>query len=231
MNPNQRIIIEPTVTYSIKVYEGVKLVKATCNFDNFEEAYAKMKEMELELNTPEDMDISPEERAKNDKDYRLAKIEIAAAKIKNTEKEKKEEYKKKHNETKEKIRQLTPRINNLLELVNACLKNNIRPYKTDQKGELSSRNIFEAEGIYHHTGFINLKYKEVTTINYIGIINGGACGNTDLQVDKYGNAVGVYTDNYRNKITKVDPRLEDMEKFLKEFDYLEKEFLAYIDNL
>lgn len=229
MNPNQRIVIEPTVTYSVKVYEGVKLVKAACNFDNFEEAYAKMKEIELELNTPEDMDISPEEKAKNDKDYRLAKIEIAAAKIKNTEKEKEEEYKKKHNETKEKIGQLAPRINNLLELVNTCLKNNIRPYKKDAKNW--DRNIFSAERIYHHTGFINLKYKEVTTINYIGIINGGACGNTDLQVDKYGNAIGVYTDNYRNKITKVDPKLEDMEKFLKEFDYFEKEFLYYIDNL
>lgn len=231
MNPNQRIVIETTVTYSVKVYEGIKLVKATCHYDNFEDAYAKMKEMELELNTPEDIDISPEERAKNDKNYRLAKIEIAAAKIKNAEKEKEEKNKKEHNEIKEKIRQLAPRINNLLELVNTCLKNNIRPYKADTEGGLSSRNIFEAEGFYHHTGFINLKYKEVTTISYIGIINGGTCGNTNLQVDKYGNAVGIYTDNYRNKITRIEPRLEDMKEFLKEFDYFEKEFLAYIDNL
>lgn len=222
MNPNQRIVIETTITYSVKVYEGVKLVKAICHYDNFEDAYAKMKDIELELSTPKD--INPEEKTKIDKDYRLAKIEIAAAKIKNAEKEKEEKNKNEHNEIKEKIRQLAPRINNLLELVNTCLKNNIRPYKKDPKNW--DRNIFSADGIYHHIGFINLRYKDVTTINCIGIINGGACGNTDLQVDKYGNAVGIYNKNYR-----VEPKLEDMEKFLKEFDYLEKEFLAYIDNL
>lgn len=231
MTTNQEfeILIEPEITYNVKLLKHNKIEKEI-KCKTIKDAYEKRKELEKELDNIQI--LPPVEKTKAEQDDRITKIKIASKKKQDEEKRKKEEYESQVNNEKEKIRQLAPRISNMIDLANACVKNNIEIYKKAPNHR--DRNLFLSDGITHYTGLIAPWRTEFNgkEYKYIGIINGGACGNTDLRVNKNGKAFGWRENStYPQTYSETEPRLVDLKQFLKEFDELEKEFLNFIDNL
>lgn len=162
---------------------------------------------------------------------RIAKIR-ARARADEEKKRKEEEEKQKRFEcAKESIQKLAPRIANLIDLVNACIKNKVVPYKPTKGVTVgSSRNFFEAEGFFHQLGF-DRNLDSMREVEELAIINGGACGDIDLYVGRDGVPYGYRAKSFYHNATYTEPRTQDMEKFLRQFDNFEKEFLDFIDNL
>lgn len=176
-------------------------------------------------------------------------IETAKNKIINhnvkIEKEKqKKEQKRKTEEKKclEKIKKLQPRIKQIIEIGNLCIENNIFiGHKPCSDKRTYKEKCFETEGIKHQLGFYpnNMQGYPVYKClyyDYIGIINGGFCGDWDFLIndkeileikqekDKHTPALD-HTSTYRK------PTIRQMTKFLNQFDEFEREFYKFIENL
>lgn len=120
----------------------------------------------------------------------------------------------------DKIRSLHQRIANLFDTANALYENSFPLGKKDSGFEPTPE--FITDGIHHRVGFHVAQSPWIDKIHrptYIGIQNGGAYGSTDLCIDKYGN------------ILEGSNRVQDMMRFLKEFDGFESRFYAYVDSL
>lgn len=161
---------------------------------------------------------------------RLANIKNRAMSDKQAELDAKAKEEAEREALIDKIVSYSERINTILMLANACIQNGVeiperhpmydRKYASAEKYGYSHE--FIAEGICHHTGLISTcKHYE-----YIGIINGGACGMYDFYTD--GDT--VFAMHERDK-TRVRPRIDDMRQFLEEFPVFEKAFLKFIDTL
>ena len=125
-----------------------------------------------------------------------------------------------------KIKELSPRIKALITLANTCRVNNIQLSKSYFIQGYGKDEYFFTDGYYHYLGF----YDE-TPITYIGIENGGACGNYDLRVNADGNVL-VTKHDYRYTVASIDNiNMNDLESFVKDFHAFEERFLNWIDNL
>jgi len=162
---------------------------------------------------------------------RMAKIKAKAVANEDKKRNEEEEKQRQYIVARESIIELSPRICNLLDLANACLENKIVPYKRAGSNIVGgSRNFFEADGIFHHLGF-DRGIATMGKVRQLMIINGGWNGNIDLRVGGDGVAQGYLNSDNVSGSRYVRPRTEDMQKFLKEFDNFEKEFLSFIDSL
>ena len=159
------------------------------------------------------------------------RMEIIRNKAKKDEKEKMNKIyaeDAKRNELVSKIKDVGDRISSLLVLANECKANGIKiptdAYYTmryNSAKEFGYDAEFIAEGIRHHVGFINGgKYK------WVGIENGGICGKYDFYTDGF-EVFSIHEDTK----AKAEPRICDMEKFLKEFPIFENAFYNWIDSL
>ncbi len=127
------------------------------------------------------------------------------------------------------IASLSSRIAELIETGNACLQNNIeldKYHSVSRSYDSYEKGTFVANGITHQLGFITKRSESnKCVITSIGIINGGACGNTDLLVKEdliTGITVGPKS---------CEPRIRDMERFLEQFEEFETTFYAYVDQI
>lgn len=159
---------------------------------------------------------------------RLGKIQAKAAADKEKERREKEKVQQEWENAFKAIKKLKPRIANLLNLVNACNNAGVEVYKDAGRRDKWHNNFFVADGIHHGLGFNrSLNSGRKDSVKYLLIENGGWCGDTDLYVGKDGIAKGYHEKTY----AQTKPRTEDMQKFLREFDNFEKEFLNFVDNL
>ena len=171
-------------------------------------------------------------------------LEKRLEKIKNkakTNKEKIEQQKKKEQEKFEQIKKelmsLQPRVAIILQLANACRKENIMfpSYTKDfGYGENRSRSFnFCADGINHHTGLMTRN--NCSKIEYLGILNGGYNGPYDFYINEntfffktnfsYSISEQIFVDTYKKEF------VETMEKFIQEFGLFEEAFNKWIDSL
>ena len=128
------------------------------------------------------------------------------------------------------IKGMSDQIETIITLANTCVENGIEiPRKSQWSNDYDSGKEygypyeFIAEGIRHHTGLIRRKgnYK------YIGIDNGGCCG----QYDFWTNGYDVFAVHEARREDRRVARIRDMEQFIKEFPVFAKAFLAWIDSL
>lgn len=137
------------------------------------------------------------------------------------------------------IRELQPRIAELIIVANSCIDNGFEfPESTRQYGygyQTGSSYNFIADGIYHHVGFMDikkgcwrkgeLKYRKA---EYIGIINGGFCGQWDFYINGNDHFVQHQETKQLKPISSVcSSQLND---FIKEFDLFEQAFYKWIDD-
>ena len=126
------------------------------------------------------------------------------------------------------IRALKPRIDELLATGMACVKNGIQISSYDKYlyRDLDSyeKGTFVTNGISHHLGFV--QDRGVYNFSVLGIDNGGACGDYDFRTDGY----KAYSVHERNNTDIKEPRIIDMEHFLREFDKFESSFYSYVDR-
>lgn len=133
-----------------------------------------------------------------------------------------------------KIALLANEIKEIIEVGKSCIESGIiiNGYRRLNNIYKDSSCDFYTDGIKHRVGFyggkiINGDFRGIRPIRGVGIINSGACGNTNLFVDENGYACGV--DNTTGKVTQ--PRNKDMQRFLKEFDDFKRRFYTYVDSI
>lgn len=158
---------------------------------------------------------------------RISIIENKAAKDKakiESEKAKQEAYEK---ELINQIQMKQERIMNIIRLANVCIENNIdfADNATSKKFGYGDGYNFCADGIRHHVGLMN-RYGQKKQVQYLGIINGGFCGVYDFYTD----GVSVFS-KHENTGKLANPRINDIEKFLKEFECFEAAFYKWIDSM
>ena len=152
---------------------------------------------------------------------RMEIIKNKAKQIANAEKSAAAKEAMEHEELTVRIRELFDRIQDILALANACDTNKIKMPKDGRR--YGYEYSFVAEGLHHRTGLIRCdgEYK------YVGIENGGACGEFDFRTD--GNQ--CYAVHESNQGIKRKARIYDMQKFLEDFPVFEEAFLKWIDNM
>lgn len=138
----------------------------------------------------------------------------------------------------ENAKALGDRINALIIVANECIDKEIKfpsAYEVRDYGYNSEGygyNFF-ADGIHHHVGFMYCQrgwYKTgespYNKITYVGIVNGGACGNWDFCVNK-----DEIISRRQGTGEVALPSLYDMKKFLEEFECFETAFYKWIDSM
>ena len=136
---------------------------------------------------------------------------------------------------KEQVCNLEDRIYNMIMLANACVDNKVEipgsrfnwSFDYDAAKKYGYDADFLADGVRHHTGFIcTWSANEIQHFKYIGIKNGGFCGKWDFYTD--GREVfSIHEENG----SYAEPRICDMEQFLKEFPVFEQAFYNWIESL
>ena len=166
---------------------------------------------------------------------RLANIKNRAMSDKQAELDAKAKEEAEREALIDKIASYSERINTILTLANACIQNGVkipekRPFTFDydSAAPYGYPNEFIAEGICHHTGLIRTwpEYQK-GQYEYIGIKNGGANGCWHF----WTNGDTSFAVNEDISTRRTEPRIYDMQKFLKEFPVFEKAFLKFIDTL
>ena len=141
----------------------------------------------------------------------------------------------KRDKLKGQVCDLENRIYNMMMLANACIDNKVEipgsGYQWSSHHDAAKKYGYDAdflaEGIRHHTGFIcKLAERGKRHFKYIGIKNGGYCGKWDFYTD--GREVfSIHEENG----SYAEPRICDMEQFLKEFPVFEQAFYNWIESL
>lgn len=155
-------------------------------------------------------------------------IEILEKTAKNIE-DKKISEKKKENQERgdltQKIRELRTRITDLIEAGQKCQELGIDFPTKNEMLQFGYDSRFEADGVNHDLGFITKEFK----IRYLGIKNGGFNGPWDFYTDGT-ESFSVANKDYLKGAT-GDPQIQDMKKFLKQFEVFESAFYQWIDSL
>ena len=163
----------------------------------------------------------------NNLEKNLAILEKKAARdaeAKNTEKN--EEEKEKARLIQE-ISNLKPRIADLIEIGQKCQDLGIAFSEKNEMHQFGYDSRFVADGVNHDLGFIT-KSGDFKT-RYIGIKNGGYNGPWDFYTDGT-ESFSIANKNYLNGAT-GEPTIQDMKRFLKQFDSFESAFYQWIDSL
>ena len=117
------------------------------------------------------------------------------------------------------INHLKPRIKAILEVANYAMSHGINLHGKETWGCIEGYHtgLFFSNGWSHLVGIMDSQH--------LGIRAGGAFGSIDFYTDGE-NTYGF--DTYYNQV--VSPKLEDMDRFLKEFDTFEAKLYEFIDN-
>jgi hypothetical protein len=158
---------------------------------------------------------------------RIDKIIQAKVNRDNEEKEKRIVEANKRANLLSQIKELAPRITELITLANTCRANGIGLSDKYFYHSYDKDIYFFTDGFYHYLGFYNEK-----VIQYIGIMNGGACGNYDLRVNTKGEVIVTTHDYVGYSIADIGKiSTGTLERFVEEFSKFEEKFLNWIDNL
>jgi len=225
--------------YSIHVIDDIN--STPCELHSCEISRESLFEMLREIRN-----ICMEDyKKKNEQEDKVVTLEERLAIIGNkAEKDKEAAIKKEKNlqeeiaEAIENVKALGDRINALIIVANECIDKKIKfpsAYEVRDYGYNSEGCDYDffADGIYHHVGFMYCKrgwYKTgespYNKIAYVGIVNGGACGNWDFCVNK-----DEIISRHQGTGEAALPSLRDMKKFLKEFEIFETAFYKWIDSM
>lgn len=128
-----------------------------------------------------------------------------------------QKYENEYEDCIQKIRALKERINNILKLANYAMENGISlKYRDVLHGDYDNGDFF-SNFWSHRLGLKDNKH--------LGYTKGGACGNIDF----YTNGDDIYGYD-TEKREQVSPLLNDMKKFINNFDKFEQKFYEYIDK-
>lgn len=131
----------------------------------------------------------------------------------------------------EQIKEISDRIQDIIALANSCNENSVKipedRYDKESGAKYGYPHEFIAEGICHHVGLIRTwGLYGSGTYQFIGIVNGGCCGQYDFWTNGY-RSFGRHEETH----IETEPRISDLEHFLKEYPSFEKAFLNWIDSL
>ena len=174
----------------------------------------KHKEISQDVqNSQEDIDIDSLTNLidfRHDEDVREAK----------TEQDRKNDER---NECLEKIKALKNPIQKLIKLMEHAEKKKVDYINPNTKGDNKS---FYTDHFYHRLGFFPFQDKL-----YIGIMNGGWNGSRDFLTN--GKDIFAIWNDVKEECHKkqiLEPRVEDMKRFLNEFDEFKDSFISAIKN-
>lgn len=176
-------------------------------------------------------------------DLNIAKEKIINHNIKKEKEKQKKETQKKNTEKQyiKQIEELKPRIKKIIDIGNLCIENNIFIGDKGSDKRTYKDKCFETEGIRHQLGFYPNNFQgypiyKCSHYEYIGIINGGFCGEWDFVInEKEMFEVKQEKDRYTPKLNSNSiyrkPTIKQMSNFVKQFYEFEKEFYKFIENL
>ena len=126
------------------------------------------------------------------------------------------------------IQKLEPRIKDLITTGNACLQSNI-PLTGQAFGmrENYDTNQFITNSWSHLVGFVCNPRDQSSSITFLGINGGGACGKYDFRTD----GVRVFSVNEHDPSDVITPPTGVMERFLNRFNEFESSFYNYVDHV
>lgn len=134
----------------------------------------------------------------------------------------------------ERVKALQPRIKELIETANACLENGIEINACEKKGIYFcsyESGSFMANDAFHRVGFVKTWDFEYPTcvrkISEIGINAGDFGGRYDFRTD----GTKIYSVNKNNEKDIVEPSINYLNQFLRNFDDFESAFYNYVDNI
>lgn len=149
------------------------------------------------------------------------RIKLAKTNVEKDNAKKEMEKQNRLSNYRKQLKALTPRINKLMSDANSVIANGFYDFLD---GDSSSS--FFSEGWAHKVGFIkNLSGGE---IEFMGIINGGYCGDHDFHTN--GERAFMTTKWYGDEESSMDLKESDVERFLKEFDDFETRFYKSLDK-
>lgn len=159
-------------------------------------------------------------------------IEKKAQLDKNKAERKRIELEEKRNKALSEVESLYPRIRKLLAIANKCVEEGISlpcSAKCRKFGYGGGYFNFIADGFNHCVGFIE-KRRRITegerAFDYIGVINGGWCGDWDFYINE--NSTFMKAEN--DETIKPAP-IEHLQGFLRQFYDFESAFYKWIESL
>lgn len=147
------------------------------------------------------------------------RLKLAKTNVENDNAKKETEKQNRMANYRKQLKDLTPRINKLMSDANSVIANGFY----DFFGEDSS---FFSDGWAHKVGFI--KNRSGGKIEFMGIINGGFCGDNDFHTN--GERAFMTTKWYGDEESPMELKESNVERFLKEFDDFETRFYESLDN-
>ena len=125
------------------------------------------------------------------------------------------------------IRGLKPRIEELIATANACRENGIDINKYGKtfniKDDKYLSGTFITNAVSHRLGFIDVPYN--CKFLWIGIKGGNDYPDFDFRTN------GDKIFNMDNKDIVLEPSVDFMKIFIKDFDIFEKAFYEYVDSI
>ena len=161
----------------------------------------------------------------NNLEKNLAILEKKAARDAEAKNTAKNEEEKEKARLIQEISNLKPRIADLIKIGQKCQDLGIDFPIKNEMSRFGYDSRFEADGINHDLGFITKNSK----IRYLGIKNGGFDGPWDFYTNGT-ESFSIANKNYLNGDT-GEPTIQDMKKFLKQFDSFESAFYQWIESL
>lgn len=161
----------------------------------------------------------------NNLEKNLAILEKKAARDAEAKNTAKNEGEKEKARLIQEISNLKPRIADLIEIGQKCQELKISFPKDTEMSKFGYDSGFVADGVNHDLGFITKNSK----IRYLGIKNGGYNGPWDFYTNGT-ESFSISNKNYLNGAT-GEPTIQDMKKFLKQFDSFESAFYQWINSL
>lgn len=161
----------------------------------------------------------------NNLEKNLAILEKKAARDAEAKNTAKNEEEKEKARLMQEISNLKPRIADLIKIGQKCQDLGIAFPAKNEMHQFGYDSRFVADGVNHDLGFITKNSK----IRYLGIKNGGFDGPWDFYTNGT-ESFSIANKNYLNGDT-GEPTIQDMKKFLKQFDSFESAFYQWIDSL
>ena len=137
----------------------------------------------------------------------------------------------------EQIHNLAPRLEDMFKVVEALSDNGFwlggKNRYNQAAPEFLTDHIDHRVGFFVRHPYFEAPGRDYTLKGYFGIANGGACGDTDLEIDRHGNVkrwdfssrcVSEYDKKMRDRYVK------DLERVIDKFDTFEASFYEYAKN-
>ena len=148
------------------------------------------------------------------------RIKLAKANIDNDNAKKEIEKQNRMANYRKQLKDLTPRISKLISYANELIANGFYESFLEKGG-------FCSDGISHKIGFIPKNRWTGDSVEFMGIINGGFCGEHDFHTN--GDRAFMTKDGYGHEESSIELKEFNVERFLEEFDDFETRFYEALD--